>query len=464
MYDFTALYLYKAIFMCELLVAEFLMCTGLKRRPLFALRVTASAAACVGVAFALPVVAYNAIYCTTVFLLMFAVTLPFIALCYECNAPSAVFRGIAAYTTQHIAYQTFDLVMSLISLLFGNDSFATGGAYGDAEMSGYLPLIMYRAGTASIMASTSPMRIQMITLLGYCSYAFIYIATYALSCRFVSSRLKNSDKFEFRASSLFVFVVLFVLFNVVVTSVVTYSGEQTGLFVTLLISGYNIVCCLLTMYLMCEVIFKKQLELNYTTANRMLKQAEEQYALAKENIELINLKCHDLKHQIRMAGKADGGAVREIEDMIAIYDSNIRTGNEALDIILTEKSLYCNNRRIKLYCIVDGALLSFMSDPDLYSLFGNLLDNAIEAVEELPEDKRFVNLSVKKVNGFTRIETNNCTQSAPVFENGLPVTTKQDRDAHGYGMKSIRLICRKYGGEMLVSAADGLFTVTIIFI
>ena len=80
------------------------------------------------------------------------------------------------------------------------------------------------------------------------------------------------------------------------------------------------------------------------------------------------------------------------------------------------------------------------------------------------KDKRFVNLSVKKVNGFTRIETSNCTQSAPVFENGLPVTTKTDRDAHGYGMKSIRLICRKYGGEMTVSAADGLFTVTIIFI
>ena len=202
--------------------------------------------------------------------------------------------------------------------------------------------------------------------------------------------------------------MLFVLFNVIITSVVTYyTGENANVLYMYLLSFYNVTCCLFTFYLMFEVIFKKQLERGYTIANRLLKQAEEQYALAKENIELINLKCHDLKHQIREIGTSATGneAIKEIEKMISIYDAGIRTGNEALDIILTEKSLYCNNRNIKLYCIADGSLLMFMSDPDLYSLFGNLLDNAIEAVENLPEEKRFINLVVRNVNGFTQVCT-----------------------------------------------------------
>lgn len=464
MYAFTAFYLYKAIFMVELLVAELLMCMGLKRRPMFALRYSLSCAACVGIAFAIPVIAYNAFYCSLVFTFMFAVTLPFLKICYELNWVSVVFRGVAAYTTQHIAYQVFDLGMMSLSLIFGYDSFS-GGAYGSGNVTEYLPVIMYRAGTQSL-ASESPMRYELLTLFGYCLYAFVYTVMYTASYRFVFARLKSSDKFELKSSSLFVFVVLFVLFNVVITSVVTYyTDEDTNVLYMYLLSFYNITCCIFTFYLMFEVIFKKQLERGYTIANRLLKQAEEQYALAKENIELINLKCHDLKHQIREIGSSTAGkeAIKEIENMISIYDAGIRTGNEALDIILTEKSLYCNKRNIKLYCIADGSSLKFMSDPDLYSLFGNLLDNAIEAVEDLPEEKRFINLVVRSVKDFTQVSTSNCLDRELSFSDGLPSTTKPDKDSHGYGMRSIRLICDRYDGEFEIKTNGGMFEVNIVF-
>ena len=464
MYELTAFYLYKAIFMCELLVAEAIMCVGLKRRPLFALRGALCCIGAIGVAFAIPVVSYSAWYCSLVFLFMFAVTLPLIKVCFEANAVSILFRGIAAYTTQHTAYQIFDLAMGVFGIAFGNDSLSIGGAYGSDSAGEFMPLIMYRAGAQSL-ASSSPLRDELMTVLGYASSLVVYIATYSLSYSFVSARLKNSDKFELKNSSMFVFVVLFVLFNVVISSVVIYSGGDVGLQGSLLLSGYNIACCLLTMYLMFEVIFKKQYERGYIVANRLLRQAGEQYALAKENIEMINLKCHDLKHQIREMGGRQVGEreIKEIENMISIYDAPVHTGNEALDIILTEKSLYCNKHSIKLYCIVDGGLLSFMEDADLYSLFGNLLDNAIEAVITLPEEKRFINLSVRTVNGFTRISTSNCCLSPPQFEGGLPRTTKADKENHGYGMKSIRLVCRKYDGELDIRTEGGMFTVNIVF-
>ena len=55
------------------------------------------------------------------------------------------------------------------------------------------------------------------------------------------------------------------------------------------------------------------------------------------------------------------------------------TGNHALDVILTEKSLICKQKEIKLTCMADGKQLAFMQTTDLYSIFGNLLNNSIEA-------------------------------------------------------------------------------------
>lgn len=466
MYEFTAFYLYKAIFMVELLVAEVLMCVGMKRRPQFALRFFLCCAVCIGIAFAIPVVAYNALYCSFVFLFMFVVTLPAIAVCWEGNTTAVFFRGVAAYTTQHIAYQLFDLAMTLIGLLLAGDAFDGVGAYGDEMMSDYLPIIMYRAGSASLL-SESPLRAELYTLFGYFSYAMIYIGVYTVCYLFAHKRLKDSDKFELKISSMFVFATLFVLFNIVISSVVIYAGgKDISVFSGVLLSVYNVVCCLLTMYLMFEVVFKKQFERDYNAANRLLRQAGEQYRLAQENIELINLKCHDLKHQIRTIGSQTGGgkAIAEIEDMISIYDANIHTGNEALDTILTEKSLYCNKRAIKLYCIVNGGLLDFMSEADLYSLFGNILDNAIEAVEQLPAEERFINLGVTSVNGFIRITESNRFSGKLDFDNGIPDTTKADKENHGYGLKSIRLICRKYDAEFSVRAEAGLFELGIVFL
>lgn len=464
MYEPTAFYFYKSIFMAELLIAELIMSIGLKRRRWFALRGVIFCVLALGISFAIPVVSYSAWYCSLVFLFMFACTLPMMMLCFEGGAVSILFRGIAAYTTQHTAYQIFDLAMMLLDMAFGSGSFAAGGAYGSGALGEFLPIIMYRPG-AGQFASQSALSSQLMTVFGYAAYLVIYIATYSLIYTFVHDKLKESDKFELKSSSMFVFIVLFVLFNVVISSLVIYS-EENGSMTLALLSVYNIACCLLTLYLMFEVIFKKQYERNYTIANRMLRQAGEQYALAKENIELINLKCHDLKHQIRELGsrQVNPQTISEIEGMISIYDAGIRTGNEALDIILTEKSLYCNKHDIKLYCIVDGSLLSFMKEEDLYSLFGNLLDNAIEAVEQLPPEERAINLHVRKVKTFTTVSVANKYKTAPVFKDGLPATTKADKENHGYGMRSVRLICKQYAGELDIRLSGGMFNVGIVFI
>lgn len=466
MYEFTALYLYKIVFTVELLIAEILMSIGMKRKPYFALRLVGTVVVCVGVSFAIPVLAYNALYCSVMFLVIFGITLVGMKFCCDESWVTVLFRGIAAYTTQHIAYEIFDLASIGIGAIFGGKA-STGGAYGDSEATSFLPILVNAMRNPTASSSGGSVFGTLQNICTYCSYFFIYIATYYISYNFVSSRLEDSDKFELKNSAKFVLIVCFVLFNVVVSAVVTYySGPNFDMVYVIILAFYNIACSFFTMYIMFAVIYRTQLEREFNTANRLLKQSEEQYALAKKNVELINLKCHDLKHQIHKKGKSsDMGseAIAEIEDMISIYDANIRTGNEALDIILTEKSLYCNRLGIKLYCIVDGTLLGFMSDPDLYSLFGNILDNAIEAAERLDEDKRFINLSLRKVNGFIRVSESNCLPAPIEFAGGLPKTTKPDKELHGYGMKSIELICKKYNGELTLSANNGVFDLNLVF-
>lgn len=208
---------------------------------------------------------------------------------------------------------------------------------------------------------------------------------------------------------------------------------------------------------------KLESELKFT--ERLWEEKRKQYDITKENIDLVNQKCHDLKHQIRKIGKKSMSpeAVGEIEDIVSIYDSPVQTGNETLDIIITEKSLICNRNGIKLCCMVDGKALGFISSIDLYALFGNILDNAIEAVAPLDKSDKVISLSVNIKNKFAVVNTYNKCEISPEFVEGLPKTTKGDSSIHGYGMKSMRMICDKYGGEFSVTVKDGLFTLNMLF-
>ena len=103
---------------------------------------------------------------------------------------------------------------------------------------------------------------------------------------------------------------------------------------------------------------------------------------------LINHKCHDLKHQISAMRAITSPEerekyLREVEDSVQIYDAIVQTGNEVLDTVLTEKSLFCAANNIKINCIVDGRQMDIFEPVDLYTIFGNALDNAIESVRQL---------------------------------------------------------------------------------
>ena len=200
---------------------------------------------------------------------------------------------------------------------------------------------------------------------------------------------------------------------------------------------------------------------------QMVQAERNRYAALKENIELVNIKCHDLKHQIaairRNNGNVNEQALREAEAAAIFYDNIAKTGCEALDAVLTQKILVCEKYGIKLTYIVDNNSLSMLEDVDIYSLFGNAIDNAIECLKkESDPARRYVSMNAVTRKDFLCIHLENGCSSSPAFKNGLPQTTKKDTAYHGFGTKSIRYVAEKYGGNALFRAQEGTFCLDVM--
>jgi sensor histidine kinase regulating citrate/malate metabolism len=113
--------------------------------------------------------------------------------------------------------------------------------------------------------------------------------------------------------------------------------------------------------------------------------------------------------------------------------------------------------------MANGNCLSFMSASEIYSLFGNAIDNAITALLkiDMPE-RRIVSISVKESLGMVSISFENYFTGSLQFENDLPMTTKKDRAYHGFGIRSIKLLVEKYKGYMTFKTDHEKFNLSIL--
>lgn len=229
---------------------------------------------------------------------------------------------------------------------------------------------------------------------------------------------------------------------------------------------FNIVLqfyCITLLYLQSALFKKSSMRKELETIQLLWHQQKGQYQLSKETIELINHKCHDLKHQVQAIRAVKDEKEREtylekIEKSVQIYSAIVRTGNEILDTILTEKSLICENSGIHINCVADGSLLAFMNLVDLYTLFGNALDNAIEAVRKLEsKEKRVIDIMLYERQSFLMLQIVNPMCGEVKFEDGLPLTTKAKNGYHGYGMKSMLHTIQKYEGHLTTEVKNGCF-------
>lgn len=227
--------------------------------------------------------------------------------------------------------------------------------------------------------------------------------------------------------------------------------------------------CVFVLFAEYEILYVSQLRSEGLAMAHMLAERERQYERARDTIDQINVKCHDIRHWIRHyestpgAPPVDPQALEDIAREVNVYDTAVKTGNETLDIILTEKSMLCEREGIRLSCIADGLALGFMRPADLYALFGNALDNAIESAEaETGPERRLISLGVRRRGDMAVVNVENYVSRPLKFRDGLPLTTKEDVSQHGFGMRSMRLIVERYGGSLQASVEGDVFSLSAL--
>lgn len=431
----TSLSVYKLQFMAALLIAQGLFLLRLPVRRRFPLRAAAAAVGCFLAALAFPILSYDALYISVMFLAFFALTIPAARFCFGAGWRGCVFCTVAGYSVQHLASVCYDMALTIAGF----------------------------SGSTQVY-SNAPARFDPIPAAIFLEvYALVYWALYQLFAR----RMKKGEDMDIQRPSLLVLVALTVLVEIVLNAVVIYHKyENLDLVYYLAASLANVVCSLSVLVVLFSLLFQKSLEAELEVVYQMWRQEQKQYEISKQTIDLINVKCHDMKHQIRAISRQaaiDPAALEEMESVISIYGTIVKTGSQALDIILAEKNLYCQKNGVTISCIADGAKLDFMTDSDIYSLFGNLLDNAIRSVTALEPDKRVISFSVRAERAFLSINSHNYYGGEVRMERGLPVSNQAETGYHGFGVKSMALIVEKYGGTISFHAKSQVFNVNILF-
>lgn len=437
MYNFKLLlFYYKFIFLAELTCGYGLFFRRMTFREGGVWRVAVTVITTILITFAVPVIQKNSAYLSVMVIGLFMLTLFGMKFCFDESWNTILFVGMFAYTIQHISYQIYTIACNLLNV---------GG---------------------NIYTSTTDLTIEPLAILIFIvSHVVVYVIAWAL----LTYRLRDGEDMIISKKRLILLSFFMLFSDVVVNAFVVYNVENSTSLVLNVFSVYNIMTCVFALSVQFLMLSSEHYESELKIVESLWRKDKQTYEMTKESMEIINTKCHDLRKRMRIARKRsriDEQELAEIEHAINIYEDNIKTGNETLDVILSEASFICRNNHITFISIADGSRLDFMSSGDIYSLIQNAVTNASNAVTSVKEpERRIIRLMVRGNAEKTEVHVENYFDNVAglQFEDGLPVT-KKDKRYHGFGMRSIKNVCKKYDGTMNVEIEDDIFNLNIVFL
>ena len=281
---------------------------------------------------------------------------------------------------------------------------------------------------------------------------------YFVICTTLSRKMSYKGEYHIgprQLASSFFIGILFMLQAALLSSGQTVALDP-GLVATML-SGQLYFLTLL--YFQTELFKKSALQKEMDALNLLYERQRQQYQVARQNVQIINKRCHELRVQIAALHKLAPGAVppqqlEEAEHAARLYDAGANTGNEVLDVVLTEKSLLCESRGIQLNAVANGSSLGFFEAGDLYALFANALDHAVESAVQTPRpERRVIDLLVCVRQGFVVVN---------IISPLRPPEKQANRSAQ-YELKVVKRIVQKYKGTLTLEEQGEFFAEKIIF-
>ncbi len=169
------------------------------------------------------------------------------------------------------------------------------------------------------------------------------------------------------------------------------------------------------------------------------------------NIRLLAAKGND-KEVVQIVDELEGKF--ETETKIRLYSTS-----SVLNAILSERRERAEKCGVQMDIFVENFLkVDFISPADMISMFGNLLDNALEAAQQCEESKRAVTVKFFMGNEYMlAVHIENYFKTPALLEKGRLLTTKRDKRVHGFGIGIVRQVAEQYGGSLQLEQTDGRF-------
>lgn len=378
----------------------------------------------------------------------------FAALYFYAPAVNTVFDSLSRLFTQLIQYiLVFLTVWIAYKGTIWSAMFLTSAGYCAQQIAGSVKTLLRMIPAVNALSMTH--WVLVMDLVIYCG---VYLLLFVLFRRFIEMEEGEQNN---RQKAIFSFAVLMVC---LINGRLTQDNMGINTLSKINESFFAAISSLLLLMIQFGVMERSKLSRNMETMHELIHEQHEQYHHSRQSVELINEKYHDLKSLLEgFHGEISPQQINKMKERIGEYENHIDTGNHVLDIVLSEKRALCAKRKIEFTSLADGRDIDFMEELDLYALVGNALNNAIDAVSKLPEEERFISMTMKSSAGMMTLHVENPYGGELVIEENLPKSQRDER-YHGFGMKSMERICEKYGGTLAVRAENGLFALDALLL
>lgn len=235
--------------------------------------------------------------------------------------------------------------------------------------------------------------------------------------------------------------------------------------------------CVSCIWLMCFIMYfvvqqmskDNQTKLEYELMKEKEKYSKESMEIIKRSNEELREFKHDLKNyllplQEAMETMPQSEMVKvweKINQKIEDVQTLIQTGNSYVDSMINTKITLARSEKVDVKCTILSKMEG-IDDLEFCSVFGNLMDNAIEAERKVTEKKEII-IFVEEKMGYLRLEIQNKIEKSVLNENSSLNTTKKDTSSHGIGHKSVKRTMQKVGGALKYYETGDLFCAEAVF-
>ncbi len=351
----------------------------------------------------------------------------------------------------------------------------------------HLPLILFlviffgkRLITAIVSVFTSYLLCQPAKWFGVLSYALsdnkiveysvriaVLVLVFAITIIFLSRSF--SEIFEKNTKSVCIFAIIPTVYYVFDYSTVVYTS--IWLDNNRIAAEFLPFFLCITFTIFCVVYYKEYEKKSDAERNEQLTRITvEQQAKELETIKRNECEIRMLRHDLRLflstlAVCVDTDDKETARDLINSYTEHVEgtkakrfCANDTLNYVLSDFDAKCEAHEVRFLHSVGIDNIS-INEIMFSSILLNALDNALNAVLELPKEQRSVSLMLKAADGKLLISVKNPFGKKPVFSDGLPMSNKK---GHGYGTQSIRYLTHKLGGNCQFTVNDDLFVTRVI--